>query len=179
MTEPSTNPAVLIAEGMARFREEMEANDRVSLAISRKTKSIMKWVGLSLAAMTATVVFHIWTMRTDLMAMVRILENMYQSFDAISSHLDVMTGQMKTIQARVADLPSVAGDMTAINLDVKDLRWAMGTMNSNVSAMTLDMARLRDTTGEMSRHFFDVQQTVGGLNYNIEQMLRPMSMVPR
>jgi hypothetical protein len=179
MTAPSSKPALLIAEGMARFRQEMEANDRVSLEITKRTKRIIKWVGLFLAAMTAAVVVQIWTMRSDLMAMVEILQDMYLRFDVIASNLDTMTTEVGAIQVRVADFPVVAADVTAINTDVKDIRWAMGAMTGNVSTMTTNMTLLRDTTGEMTRHFYDVQQTVGSLNYNIEQMLRPLSIVPR
>lgn len=179
MTAPPSSPAIVIAEGMDRFRREMEANDRVSLEITAKTKRIIKWVSLFLVALTAAVLAQIWTMRSDLMDMVEILQDMYLRFDVIAANLDAMTTQVGAIGHRVAGFPSVAADMTAINTDVKDIRWSMGTITSDVTTMTTDMTRLRDTTGEMTRHFYDVQQTVGGLNYNIEQMLRPLSIVPR
>lgn len=42
MTDPTPpTPAALIAEGMKRFREEMETNDRLSVAIAVKTKRII------------------------------------------------------------------------------------------------------------------------------------------
>ena len=50
MTESSLPAVALIAEGMARFRDQMESNDRFSREISAKTKRIVGLAGIALAA---------------------------------------------------------------------------------------------------------------------------------
>jgi hypothetical protein len=179
MTDPSPTPVSLIADGMARFREEMDANNRYSLEISIKTKRILAWSVLFLGVITIVLLFQIVTMRSDLMIMVEIMEDMYSRFQLMARNVDGMTGQVVSIQKRVADFPSVAADMTAINGDVGHMRGAIGDMTGHVGAMAADMAALRDTTAEMYHHFYDVQGAVGTMNYNVDQMMRPMSLLPR
>ena len=179
MTDPSATPISLIVDGMARFREEMDANNRFSLAISIRTKRILVWSVLFLGLMAMVLVFQIVTMRSDLMSMVEMMQDMYSRFQIMAQNVDGMTDQVGSIQKRVSDFPAVAADMTAINGDVGNMRRGIGDMTGHVGAMTADMAALRDTTAEMYHHFYDVQGAVGTMNYNVEQMMRPMSLLPR
>jgi len=149
------------------------------LEISIKTKRILAWSVIFLGVITIVLLFQIVTMRSDLMIMVEIMEDMYSRFQLMARNVDGMTGQVVSIQKRVADFPSVAADMTAINGDVGHMRGAIGDMTGHVGAMAADMAALRDTTAEMYHHFYDVQGAVGTMNYNVEQMMRPMSLLPR
>jgi uncharacterized protein YoxC len=179
MTDAPSESVALIAEGMARFREQMESNDRESLAISAKTKWIVKWSGVLLALMVVAVVLQILTMRSELLVMIRHLERMYADFQVMATNVDGMTGQVGSIQARVARLPHLATDVTAMNADVWGMRTAIGGMTGNVEAMSTHVTVLRDTTGEMTYHFRNVQQSVDYMNYNVGQMLRPLSVLPR
>ncbi len=179
MTDSPSEPVALIAEGMARFREQMESNDRESLAISTKTKWIVKWGGVLLALMALAVILQILAMRSELLVMIRHLERMYSDFQVMATNVDGMTGQVGAIQTRVARLPHIASDMTAMNADVWGMRTAIGGMTNSVKTMSTDVAVLRDTTGEMGYHFRNVQQSVDYMNYNVGQMLRPLSILPR
>lgn len=179
MTDSSLPAVALIAEGMARFRDEMEANDRFSREISAKTKKIVRGAGLALVATAVVVIVQILAMRSELMVMIENLDDMYRQFQVMGGNLDTMTNQVGSIGARVSELPSIAGDMSAINHEMGGIRRAVGAMTNNVSAMTTDTTVLRDITGEMAQHFREVEQTVGYLNYNVGQMMRPMSMIPR
>lgn len=179
MTDAAPNPLSLIAEGMIRFREEMEANDRLSRSIAAKTKGIFKYAVLLLAAMIVMVLFHILAMRSELMAMITNLDNMYMDFGIMAKNVNGMTNQMGSIGARVTELPSIAVDMSAINQEVWSMRTAVGGMNHSIGTMNTDMAVLRDTTREMTHHFRGVQQAVDHINYNVGHMMRPMSVFPR
>jgi uncharacterized protein YoxC len=179
MTDSPSEAVALIAQGMARFREQMESNDRESLAISAKTKWIVKWSGVLLALMAVAVVIQILGMRSELLVMIGHLDRMYGDFQQMATNVDGMTGQVGEIQARVARLPHIATDMTAMNTDVWGMRTAIGGMTDNVNAMSNDVAILRDGTGEMGYHFRNVQQSVDFMNHNVGQMLRPLSVLPR
>jgi hypothetical protein len=179
MTEDSRDPSVLIADGMARFRREMEENDRVALAISLRTKRMLQAVLAFLAVMALAVVVQIWSMRADLMALVGIMDGMFTDFQGMAADMEAMTGTVAAIQSRVADLPSVATDLTEIHAAVGQMDGATGTMNLNVTALSSELSRLRATTAEMTGHFQEVQRVVGGMGYDVEQMLRPLSVLPR
>jgi len=179
MTAANSHWASIVADGMARFREEMENNDRLSLAIALKTKKIVKFMGLLVAVAIIVVIFQIFSMRSELMVMVLNLEEMYKQFQFMSVNLDTMTNQVQSIRERVADLPLIVTDMSSINADVALMQRAIGGMTKDVTAMTLNTTVLRDATGEMAFHFHQVQQTVGHLNYNVEEMMRPLSIFPR
>jgi len=179
MTDSSPAPVALIVEGMARFREQMEANDQHSRAISAKTKWIVKWSGVLLALMAVAVIVQILAMRSELLVMIEHLEGMYTDFRVMAQNLDGMTGQVGVIQTRVAGLPYIATDMTAVSSEVWSMRTAIGGMDDSVKTMSTDVAVLRDTTGEMGFHFRNVQQSVDYMNHNVGQMLRPLSILPR
>jgi hypothetical protein len=179
MTEPPASPAVLFARAMGRFRDEMEANDRTSAAIAAKTKRIIVWMGGLVALLALAIVIQIVSMRSDLMGMLEILQEMFVRFETMSTDMSAITGQVTSIQGRVSDFPSVAGDMVAISRDVTEMRRSVGGITGDLSTMSEAMTLMRGTTGEMTHHFHVTQQTVGHLNYNVEQMLRPMSMMPR
>ena len=179
MTDPSPTAVALIVDAMTRFRAQMEANDRESLAISIRTKWIVKFGGVLLVVMGVAIIVQILSMRSELLVMIENLERMYSDFGVMAENLDGMTGQVKAIQGRVTGLPSIAKDMTAINTDVWTMRTAIGGMSDNVNTISTDVTLLRDTTREMGYHFNNVQQSVDYMSRNVSQMLRPLSILPR
>jgi hypothetical protein len=179
MTDASSPAVAQIAEAMSRFRTEMEDNDRRSLAISIRTKWMVKFGSVLLAMMGVVLIFQILHMRAELLLMIQHLDAMYLDFGIMAKDLDVMTGQVAVIQGRVAGLPSVAADMTSVNSDVGSIGGAVGAMTDHVRTITGDVALLRDTTREMGYHFNNVQQSVDYMSHNVGQMLRPLSVLPR
>jgi DNA anti-recombination protein RmuC len=179
MTESTSPPVALFADAMVRFRTQMEANDRESLAISIRTKWIVKLGGVLLVVMGVAIGVQILSMRSELLLMIENLERMYSDFGVMAKNLDGMTGQVKVIQGRVTGLPSIATDMTAINTDVWAMRTAIGGMSDKVSIITTDVGQLKDTTREMGYHFNNVQKSVDYMSHNVGQMLRPLSVIPR
>jgi hypothetical protein len=59
------------------------------------------------------------------------------------------------------------------------MRRSVGAMTGDVGTMTEATAALKNNTAEMANHFHTVERTVGHLDYNVNQMMRPMSILPR
>jgi hypothetical protein len=164
---------------MSAFRQVTEEEDRLSIKIAQRTKGLVVF-GLVLCAVLSVVIFWlIWEMRAELMVMVQILRDMFLRFEVMADNLELMTEQMASIESRVADLPTVADNMTGVTTDVKDVRWTMMTMTGDVAGLAADIGGIQNTTAEMAGHFRQVQLSVDKLSHDVEQMLRPISLLPR
>ena len=179
MSESKNDFVAIASESMEIFRVEMETIDRISRKISGKTSRMIRVVLVFLSVISIYLVYLTYSMSQDLSAMIGSLDEMYVEFGSMSAEMGQITAHVKSMGQNVHGLPSIAQNMQYLNLDVSDMQVSLDGVSQDMQAVDTNVGYIGNGTSEMSYRFANVQRTVKVMEYDIHNMLRPMSIMPR
>lgn len=179
MSSQNDELVAIAAEGMEVFRAEMEAVDRLSNKISRKTKRIIRLLLGVLGLISIYLVFLTFNMSRDLSAMIDSLDEMYVEFGSMSAEMRQITAHVGNMGRNVHGMPVIAENMQNLNADVGDMLVSVENINRDMGAMDANVDHISKGSSEMAYRFNNVQRAVNMMQYDVRNMLRPTNMLPR
>jgi len=178
----TSNNAELVAiatEGMEVFRAEMEAIDRISNKISRKTARIIRIILVLLGIISIYLVFLTFSMSRDLSAMIDSLDEMYVEFGSMSGEMRQITTHVRSMGQNIHGMPTIATNMQNLNTDVGQMLTSIESVNTDLKTMDTNVGHIGGGTSEMAHRFQNVQRAMNVMQYDVNNMLRPMTIMPR
>lgn len=169
----------MAAEGMAVFRAEMETIDRISKQIGGKTTRIIRVVMGLLSVVSIYLVVLTFNMSRDLSAMITSLDEMYAEFGYMSKAMNQITANVTSMGRNVQGMPAIAQNMVSMNADVGGMLLSVATVNASMGNIDANVYHISQGTSEMSYRFNNVQQSVNVMQYDVNQLIRPLDMMPR
>ncbi|PCI40519.1 MAG: hypothetical protein COB46_06710 [Rhodospirillaceae bacterium] len=169
----------IAAEGMEVFRVEMEMIDSLSHKIGHKTTRIIRIVLGLLSVISIYLIILTFTMGRDLTLMIDSLDAMYLEFGSMSSAMRDITANVQNMGTSIQGMPTIAQNMQHLNADVGDMLVSVEIMNQDMAGMDSNMSVVGTSTTEMSHRFNNVQRSVNMMQYDVNQMLKPLDIMPR
>jgi uncharacterized protein YoxC len=165
MNRDAEELAQIVAAAMRDFRVGMEAQQQLAVRIGARTSQVIRYGMLGLSVFGCLIFFLVYVLMKDMREVVTTMRE--------------MSGYMASIEAETAHLSKRVGGihdnmrvMTAtMNTHVGEIARAVSGMNGSVAAMQADIRHLNGQIGMLN-------QTVGGMGYNVNQMSKPMKMMP-
>lgn len=179
MSSKDNDVVAIVTDGMEVFRAEMETIDRLSHKIGAKTTRIIRIVLTLLAVVSIYLVGLTINMGQDLAKMITSLDDMYVEFGAMSEDMRKITTHVENMGGNINGMPAIGDNMQLLSSDVGGMLTSMQTINRDMSIMHTNITHVGQGTSEMAYRFYNVQKVVGTMGNDIEQMLRPMDIMPR
>lgn len=179
-TKDNTDDLIEIAaEGMEVFRVEMEMIDRLSRKIGHKTTRIIRIVFVMLAIISIYLITLTFNMGRDLSLMIDSLDAMYVEFGSMSTAMRDITANVQNMGTSIQGMSTIAENMQHLNADVGDMLVSVEIMNNDMAGMDTSMNHVSSSTSEMSHRFNNVQRSVNMMQHDVQQMLKPLDIMPR
>ena len=174
MSELNANTLRILTGEMGRFRDEMEALDKVATRISSRTTRMIKFVMMTLFVASLFLCYLVYAMTDYLTVMLGHLDDMYAEFGTMSENMQMITGSVNNIGGNITGMPVIAENMVTMSGDLNGMVGSVQNIKIEMSGMENNTAMLGLNTGEMASRFVNLDRAVNHIGYNVNQMGKPI-----
>jgi len=168
----------IIAGTMNDFREEMEYHDEIGTRIAARTRTIMRFVFITLTMSSIYLVFMIYQMSNSMTAMTTHLEDMYSSFGTMSQDMHQIARMVDSMGNSISGVPVIAESMSQIDGDVRVMTGSVYEINKSIAAIDNDMLSINSSMREMTGRLYNMNRSVNLMRYDVNEMAAPMNSGP-
>lgn len=169
--------AELLYHKANQFETEMFQFNSQGLVIARRTILIVRIV-IILLLITALVIFWLlYDFNSDLEMSINNMVDMYNRFNKMSEDMDKITQAVVHMNQNIQGIPIIADSMSIMNDDVAQMQQYVSQMTQDVVSMDEKMTIIDYEVNQMANHFEHLNDTVYGMQYNVNQMSRPIDTI--
>jgi archaellum component FlaC len=202
MAEPEKTPrevAEVVESAMREFHEAMKLREALSIRIGTRTTQIIRFGMIGMVLLMALMFHLILTLTSNLND---ITDRMISIADDINNMNKNVTKVSDNVKVIGQNFIVVSDDLKAMRLSVDGMHehiQLMDTMSSTMVNMKDSMLMMSSDMKDMNNHLADVQNgigrmstdmanlsyqltnltgQVGGMEHNVDRMVRPLRMIP-
>jgi hypothetical protein len=165
-------------EALTELMVELEMDlDRSDVLSGRHRRGVALWVRIVIVLVALLALSNLYFVN-DLTDEVRLvitrMQEMTELFTRVSERMDQMSGEVDAIEHNVFLMPVVAEQMGEMSSHVLAMEQSVARMRPATERLDESVAVMKTSVHEMAVRFHGLNQRVGAMGADVDQMARPL-----
>ncbi|MFP4602146.1 MAG: hypothetical protein ACLFNA_04380 [Halochromatium sp.] len=165
-------------EALTELMVELEMDlDRSDVLTGRHRRGLAPWVRILIALVALLALSNLYFVN-DLTDEVRVvitrMQEMNRLFTRVSERMDEMSVEVGAIERNVFLLPVVAEQMGEMASHVRSMEQSVASMGQATGRLDGSVAAMKTSVHEMAVRFHGLNQRIGAMSIDVDQMARPL-----
>jgi hypothetical protein len=170
--------AEIFLDVAVNFEKKTHEQDKFAYGIAQKTKLVIRISVVFLTAFTVFTAFSIYSLSEVLEEAVTHMETMYHNFGKVSEEMSAMAASVTNTEKNVSDVSAIAEVVSSMHKSVAGIEQDMTLMDTEMIRFKVDIQRIQQDMGDMSKIFDHVNQSMGRIRYDVGEISRTASIIP-
>jgi len=172
-------------QAMENFRQGMEAHLRMGVRIGSRTTQIVRFgmagltvLGAALFILIAVLTRDFATITEEMKRMSGYMASMEHNFTRVATDISDVRQSLAAINNNISDVPMINRSVASMDTSMGTLGGDMTGMLEQIRAMNGSVAAITANLQLINQQFAETNLRVGHLAGNVNQMAKPMKMMP-
>jgi len=183
--DSSNEMMTLVRDSMHDFHESMRLREELSIRIAKRTTLIIRFSMLGMLVLGIAMFTLIFTLTSNMnditkrmIQMSSDMQNMNTQFVLVVENMENMNASINDMRNAIQTMPKMAESVNKMGDGFPILISDLSRITEHTYAIQGNMGNMTKDMANMSRQFTQLNHSVGNMGYNVNQLARPMKVMP-